>query len=62
MKPETTNGNPADLERVNIQDATEPDAYWFGSFEATRQSMVDAVFEVGERPADVYLNLGKSHD
>lgn len=62
MKPDTTNVNPADPERVNIHDATELDEYWVGYFEAARQSIVDAVLEVGERPADVYLKLGKSHD
>ena len=53
---------PADPNRVNIYDAQELDDYWVGYFEAARQSIVDAVLAVGEKPADVYKKLGKTHD
>ena len=53
---------PADEDRVNIYDAAELDEYWVGYFEAARQSIIDAVLAVGEKPADVYKKLGKTHD
>jgi Protein of unknown function (DUF3606) len=53
---------PADADRVNIYDAAELDEYWVGYFEAARQSIIDAVIEVGEKPDDVYKKLGKTHD
>lgn len=52
---------PADPNRVNIYDAEELDLYWVDYFEAPRQSIVDAVLEVGERPDDVYKRIGKTH-
>ncbi len=62
MNKPTNEATPADANRVNIYDAAELDEYWVGYFEAARQSIIDAVLEVGERPDDVYKKLGKTHD
>ncbi len=60
MSDEIKKMAPADPNRVNIYDERELEDYWVDHFEAPKQSIIDAVLEVGVKADAVYKQIGKT--